>query len=91
MGALKGRGLPSRLKPARSRVQSRPPASPGEDAARRSKDWLNTARWQRLRRLVLARDNHICQQTGVLLVAGRREPNSAVVDHIKPHRGDPEL
>ena len=33
----------------------------------------------------------VCQQTGVLLIGGRTEPNSAVVDHIKPHRGDPDL
>lgn len=33
----------------------------------------------------------VCQKTGVLLVGGRDKPNSAVVDHIQPHRGNPDL
>ena len=33
----------------------------------------------------------VCQQTGVLLVGGKNEPNSPVVDHIEPHRGDLKL
>jgi len=62
-----------------------------EGAARRSKDWLNTARWQRLRLKVLKRDEYTCQQTGMLLSGKHPAANSPVVDHIEPHRGDPDL
>lgn len=53
--------------------------------------WYKTARWQKLRRIILKRDLYICQRTGVLLTGKHPAPNSPVVDHIKPHRGDPEL
>lgn len=62
-----------------------------EDDRRRSKDWLNTARWQRLRLKILARDQYTCQQTGEMLAGKYPAPNSPVVDHIEPHRGDPDL
>ncbi len=91
MGKLKGRGLQPRLRPLPPRLAPLPPqASSGEDD-RRSKDWLNTSRWQRLRLKVLERDGYTCRQTGVLLVGKYPAPNSAVVDHIAPHRGDPDL
>ncbi|WP_339767152.1 HNH endonuclease [uncultured Pseudosulfitobacter sp.] len=77
--------MPPRLAPLPIEVSGR------EDAARRSKDWLNTARWQRLRIKVLQRDQYTCQQTGVLLIGKHPAPNSPVVDHIEPHRGDPDL
>ena len=49
--------------------------------------------WSTLRRQALTRDAYRCQHNGcgVHLKAGRRGPNSAVVHHIKPHRGDLEL
>lgn len=50
--------------------------------------WYNTAEWQRLREITLLRDMYTCQKTGVLLVGKYPAPNSPVVDHIKPHRGD---
>lgn len=53
--------------------------------------WYKTARWQALRRHILKRDLYTCQRTGVLLTGRHPAPNSPVVDHIKPHRGDPEL
>lgn len=53
--------------------------------------WYGTARWQRLREVVLARDLYTCCRTGVLLGGKHPAPNSPVVDHIKPHRGDPAL
>lgn len=90
MGKLKGRGLPSRLSVGPSRLRRSEPDR-GDDAARRSRDWLNTARWQRLRMDVLERDMFTCQQTGVLLTGKYPEPDSAVVDHKIPHRGDPAL
>ncbi|QBF32156.1 HNH endonuclease [Thalassococcus sp. S3] len=58
---------------------------------RRSEGPINTARWQRLRLKILKRDGWICQITGARLVGGKNAPNSAVVDHIRPHRGDLDL
>mgnify|MGYP001949936058 FL=1 len=55
------------------------------------RSWYKTARWQKLRRLVLKRDGYTCQATGVLLVGKYPAPNSPVVDHTRPHRGDPYL
>lgn len=71
----------------------------GDEAARhRQRDatqpwraWYKTARWQRLRERVLIRDRYTCQKTGVLLVGRHPAPNSPVVDHIIPHRGDERL
>lgn len=53
--------------------------------------WYKTARWQKLRFEVLTRDLWICKKTGVLLVGKYPADDSAVVDHITPHRGDPVL
>ncbi|MBR9764798.1 MAG: HNH endonuclease [Rhodobacteraceae bacterium] len=52
---------------------------------------MNTARWQQLRLKVLLRDRYVCQQTGVLLIGKNHAPDSPVVDHKVPHRGDPDL
>ncbi|MEO0485283.1 MAG: HNH endonuclease [Pseudomonadota bacterium] len=61
------------------------------DAAQPWRAWYKTARWQKLRRQVLKRDAYICQKTGVALVGVYPAPNSPVVDHIVPHRGDEAL
>lgn len=53
--------------------------------------WYKSARWQRLRQQVLTRDLYTCQQTGVLLIGGPNEPNSPVVHHIEPHKGNERL
>ena len=37
------------------------------------------------------RDGYTCQATGVLLLAAYPAPTSPVVDHKRPHRGDPDL
>lgn len=89
MGALAGRGLPSRLGRGRSRL--RRASSQANGAARRSTDWLNTSRWQKLRLRILERDGYVCRQTGVALIGAYPAPNSPVVDHIVPHRGDEAL
>lgn len=47
-----------------------------------------TARWQALRMRVLTRDSYQCQQCRALLRPGRAAPNSAVVHHKTPHKGD---
>lgn len=53
--------------------------------------WYKTYRWQKLREVILQRDNYTCQATGVVLSGKHPEPNSAVIDHIKPHRGNEKL
>lgn len=90
MGRLAGRGLPSRIGRPSSRLKVSTPKS-GDGPGRRSVDWLNTSRWQRLRLKVLKRDSYTCQATGVLLIGKYPAPNSPVVDHKRLHRGDPDL
>lgn len=53
--------------------------------------WYKSARWQALRLEVLTRDLYTCRQTGALLTGKHPEPNSPVVDHKIPHRGDERL
>ena len=53
--------------------------------------WYHTARWRELRRRVLDRAAWTCQQTGVPLRGRGHAPDTAVVDHVRPHRGDPAL
>jgi 5-methylcytosine-specific restriction enzyme A len=52
----------------------------------------NTKRWRcpktGMRRLVLDRDEHACQMCGCLLIGSKHAPNSPIVDHKKPHRGN---
>lgn len=93
MGRLKGRGLGTRLQTAKPRLAPASVSDPKSRTAggRRSEGPINTARWQKLRLKILDRDGWTCQRTGVMLVGGRNAPNSAVVDHIKPHRGDLDL
>jgi 5-methylcytosine-specific restriction enzyme A len=52
-----------------------------------------TKQWQHLRKQALLRDNYRCQHNrcGVILTSGVSKPNSAVVHHIKPHKGDLDL
>lgn len=61
------------------------------DSAYPWRSWYKTSRWQKLRAAVLIRDKYVCQRTGVLLIGKHPAPNSPVVDHIKPHRGDEKL
>lgn len=78
------------------------PLAPGLKTARAIRDtryspdatvrgWYKSKRWQDLREAVLIRDLYTCQHTGVLLTDGAREPNSAVVHHKIPHKGDERL
>lgn len=91
----------ARLKQPPARLAGLPPrvgyATPIEaerarDRARAAADNLrglySTKRWRDLRQVILARDGWQCRQTGVLLVGEAPAPNSPVIDHIKPHRGD---
>lgn len=81
--------------PRRVATPSREELERDYDRARREdseyRKWYKTARWQRLRRQVLERDGYICCQTGVLLTGKAPAPDSPVVDHIVPHRGNADL
>lgn len=48
--------------------------------------WYKTARWQRIRRLQLAREP-LC---AMCLKEGGRPTVARVCDHVEPHRGDPD-
>ena len=93
MGALKGRGLPHRLaQRGERRIAAAPDAGPRREADRAPwRAWYKTARWQSLRRRVIARDGLVCAATGAILSGRHPAPNSPVVDHIVPHRGDAAL
>ena len=84
-----------RLGSAPTRLQSAPSTEADRsrlrDQTKSWRAWYKTARWQRLRRKVLKRDGLRCQATGALLLGKHPEPNSPVVDHRIPHRGDPVL
>ena len=63
------------------------------DEATRYHKLYSTKGWQQLRQFILARDGYRCSAIGcgVALVDGRTSPSAAVVNHIKPHRGNLEL
>lgn len=92
MGRLQGRGMPDRVgATSYRRIAGKPPS---QDEMRSSSDHrklYKDARWQPLRLMVLRRAGWKCEQTGVLLKGRHHAPDSPVVDHIRPHRGDPDL
>lgn len=53
----------------------------------------STKRWRTLRDQALLRDAFRCQHKGcgVILKRGVKQPNSAVVHHITPHKGNLDL
>lgn len=53
--------------------------------------WYKSARWQTLRLEVMVRDLYICQRTGIMLIGKAPAPDSPVVHHKVPHRGDERL
>ena len=69
-------------------------ATRARDKARRAnagetlRNLYSTRRWRDLRQVVLARDGWMCRQTGIALTGPRNAPDSPVVDHIVPHRGN---
>lgn len=84
-----------RLRSVGSRLGAIKPKIGGAEggAPRRSRlhGLYRTARWRALRLEVLRRDGWTCRQTGVLLIGKHPAPDSPVVDHIVPHRGDEAL
>ncbi len=84
--------LKPRLKPMGQRLASARTVRDtrySPDATVRS--WYKSARWQALRQAVLVRDLYTCQHTGVLLSGKAPAPNSPVVHHKRPHKGDEQL
>jgi len=87
------------LKPQLSSLAPRLGYAPGDEKARDKqrastqhwRAWYKTARWERLRQEVLLRDLYTCQRTGVLCRGKSPAPDSPVVNHKKPHLGDPSL
>lgn len=79
-----------RLATASSRIASLEDAGPRRKT-QAGAEWYRTARWQKLAARVRKRDDYTCQQTGVLCLGKHPAPDSPVVDHIRPHRGDPVL
>lgn len=55
------------------------------------RQWYNSKRWRDLRQQVLLRDGYQCQRTGVMCIGKSPAPNSPVVNHKRPHHGDPML
>lgn len=92
-----------RLKSVKPKLQSlRPRIRSGsfQDEAERSRHrretrpsraWYNTKRWKLLREEIGDSVGWKCQKTGVLLIGKAPAANSPVLDHIVPHRDDPEL
>lgn len=83
-------GLKPRLNGLRSRIGRDTPSTRVERDRERDaqpwRRWYKTARWQRLRMVILVRDLFTCQWPG----CGRVEPDTSrlVADHREPHRGD---
>lgn len=53
--------------------------------------WFSTSEGKAFRNAIILRDRHQCKMCGVIVAAGRRAMNSAVVDHIKPVALRPDL
>lgn len=85
---------PSRMVAAPSRLP-KPTGERERDAQRRAlkpwRKWYSTKRWAELRRAKLTEVAWRCEQTGILVAARHPAPDSPVLDHKIPHRGDPVL
>lgn len=89
--------LPPRLTPLGSRL-TQLPRQEAEAQRFRIRDqqvawrkWYYTARWKKLRSMVLVRDAYTCQKTGIICSGQYPAGNSPVADHIRQHHGDEAL
>jgi 5-methylcytosine-specific restriction enzyme A len=55
------------------------------------RSWYKSTRWQKMRIAVLTRDLFTCQKTGVSLMGKHPAPDSPVIHHRVPHKGDEQL
>lgn len=53
--------------------------------------WYKTQRWRVLRQSILVRDNYTCARTGIVCGGKYPAPDSPVVNHKQPHRGNEAL
>ena len=91
--------MPPRLKRLAPTLSTLPPRvgfGVGEHDKTREADtpwraWYRSKRWQELRLAVLVRDNWTCQRTGRVLTGRYPSPDSPVVDHRIPHKGNAAL
>lgn len=87
--------LPSRATLPSSRIgytKAKEPAGPPTVQA--NAPWrklYNTRRWAETRQEVLIRDAYTCRMCGRVCGGKSPAPDSPVVDHIRPHRGDERL
>ncbi|MFZ3483899.1 HNH endonuclease [Sphingomonas sp. 3-13AW] len=82
--------LKPRLGKLRPRIASAPIDRQTYDRQRDQQSWrkwYKTARWQKLRMVVLVRDLFTCQRCGVI----EADTSQLVADHKRPHRGDEAL
>lgn len=85
---------PARLGFAPRRLANAPDQAQGPEPVQHSapwKAWYKTKRWRDLRQLVLLRDAYTCQRTGRVCGGKYPAPDSPVVNHKRPHRGNATL
>ena len=59
--------------------------------ARQWRRLYKTKAWQALRTQCFVRDLYICVHCGRPVSTNKHDPHHAVADHIKDHKGDPQL
>ena len=79
-------GCPNVIPAGQKYCEAHKQPEPETRPSRSNGDWYNLARWQRLRKQILAREPFCreCMKEGHAVIA-------TDVDHIKSHRGNPEL
>jgi len=91
MGRLQS--VPSRMAAAKPRLAQAQPVD--RDARRRQekpwRKWYCLKRWKDMRVVRLRLCQWRCERTGVLVIGRHPAGNSPVLDHVMPHRGDPDL
>jgi 5-methylcytosine-specific restriction endonuclease McrA len=86
------RNLRPRIGTLAPRFGSSSPTTERERSAQRNacnehRTWAKSYRWKQLREKVLLRDRYTCQMCGCIHIG----KGTAVVDHLRPHRGDAGL
>ena len=85
------KSIPTLGKRFGTRQEAERQRSAERDTGTEYRAWYRSERWMRLRDEVLLEARFICCKTGTSLIGKPPAANSPVVDHIKPHRGDPDL
>lgn len=85
------KSLPSRFAPLPLRVGAQAKGAKRDRNASPWRGWYKTARWQKLRTEVLARDAYTCRACRRVCAGKYPADDSPVIDHIQAHRGDERL